>query len=203
MAKFAILKLMSTIPAIAIQIGLIFGPVVLFFLIKSRFVRKRASLVFALVLSLLTGWVAFYFASEYGWQPRAKSGRTMALPPALLFWVFALGILIVLLLFILVKPAGASSFSSKEAAESKVLDRGWRVGHRGRDSMFYEEFREGAWHQITIDGEMLMGLAHHVIYFLSPEKWSDYPDWAGGRRDEIIARIKSEFTEPDYEYYGA
>jgi len=28
-----------------------------------------------------------------------------------------------------------------------------------------------------------------------------FPDWAAGRRDQIVARIKSEFREPDYEYY--
>jgi hypothetical protein len=81
--------------------------------------------------------------------------------------------------------------------------RGWRVGHQGRDQMYYEELRDGVWKRIDIDGEMLMGRAHHVIYFASPERWSQYPPWASQRRDEIIARIKSEFREPDYEYYGA
>jgi hypothetical protein len=80
--------------------------------------------------------------------------------------------------------------------------RGWRVGHQGRDRMYYEELRDGAWERIDIDGEMLMGRAHHVIYFASPEQWLRYPVWARGRRDEIIARITSEFREPDYEYDG-
>jgi hypothetical protein len=80
--------------------------------------------------------------------------------------------------------------------------RGWRVGHRGRDQMYYEELRDGVWKRIDIDGEMLMGRAHHVIYFASPERWREYPPWASQRRDEIIARIKSEFREPDYEYYA-
>jgi hypothetical protein len=48
---------------------------------------------------------------------------------------------------------------------------------------------------------MLMGRAHHIIYFASPERWQSYPEWARDRRDEIMARIKSEFREPDYEYY--
>jgi hypothetical protein len=78
----------------------------------------------------------------------------------------------------------------------------WRVGHQGRDQMFYEECHGGAWQRITIDGEMLTGRAHHVIYFASPENWLRYPDWARHRRDEIIARIKSHFREPDYEYAG-
>lgn len=77
--------------------------------------------------------------------------------------------------------------------------RGWRVGHVGRDSMYYEEFRDGAWHRIELDGEMLVGKAHHVIYFGS----LNFPDWARERRDEIIARIKSEFHPPQYEYDDA
>ena len=81
--------------------------------------------------------------------------------------------------------------------------RGWRVGHQGRDRMYYEELRDGVWERIDVDGEMLMGRAHHVIYFASPERWREYPSWASRRRDEIIARITSEFREPDYEYHGA
>jgi hypothetical protein len=68
--------------------------------------------------------------------------------------------------------------------------------------MFYDELRDGVWERLDIDGEMLMGRAHHVIYFASPERWLAYPRWARDRRDEIIARITSEFREPDYEYHG-
>lgn len=78
--------------------------------------------------------------------------------------------------------------------------RTWRVGHFGRDMMYYEEKAGGAWRRIDIDGEMLTGRAHHVIYFASAEAWQAYPEWARGRRDEIVARIKSEFREPDYAY---
>ena len=69
--------------------------------------------------------------------------------------------------------------------------RTWRVGHRGRDGMYYEELREGAWARLEIDGEMLTGRAHHVIYFASAEAWARYPAWAWGRRDEIVARIRT------------
>ena len=83
------------------------------------------------------------------------------------------------------------------------VERGWRVGHSGRDQMYYEERINRTWHRILIDGELLMGRAHHVIYFYSEQKWREYPDWARERRGEIIARIKSDFREPDYEYHGA
>lgn len=81
-------------------------------------------------------------------------------------------------------------------------ERGWRVGHRGRDCMYYEEWREGSWQRLEISGELLTGRAHHAIYFDTPQRWLEYPEWARHRRDEIIARIKEEFREPDYEYYG-
>jgi hypothetical protein len=80
--------------------------------------------------------------------------------------------------------------------------RGWRVGHQGRDRMYYEELHDGVWERVDVDGEMLMGPAHHVIYFASPDAWLRYPPWARQRRDEIIARITSEFREPEYEYHG-
>jgi hypothetical protein len=81
-------------------------------------------------------------------------------------------------------------------------ESGWRVGHRGRDCIYYDEWRDGTWQRIEIDGEMLTGRAHHVIYFASLDRWRSYPAWARDRRDEIIARIKTAFREPDYEYYG-
>ena len=79
-------------------------------------------------------------------------------------------------------------------------DRGWRVGHRGRDMLYYEEWRDGAWRRLEISGELLTGPAHHAIYFDSPQRWQTYPEWARQRRDEIIARITSELRPPDYEY---
>ena len=78
----------------------------------------------------------------------------------------------------------------------RELERGWRVGHVGRDAMYYDELHDGTWRRIEVDGGMLMGKAHHVIYFSGTE----FPDWARERRDEIISRIKSEFRAPGYEY---
>ena len=80
--------------------------------------------------------------------------------------------------------------------------RSWRVGHIGRDQMYYDELIDGTWQRLVIDGELLTGRAHHVIYFASPERWAEYPEWARDRRTQIIERIKLEFRPPDYEYYG-
>ena len=82
--------------------------------------------------------------------------------------------------------------------------RGWRVRHVGRDSLSYDELHDGVWAGFAIGGEgLLFGPPHFVIYFESPEHWRNYPQWARGRRDEIISRIKSELRPPDYEYEGA
>lgn len=98
-----------------------------------------------------------------------------------------------------------SNLAAKATGSFQVVlgaQRGWRVGHQGRDEMFYEEWHEGSWRRIRISGELLTGHAHHAIYFEPPERWLNYPDWARHRREEIIARIKSEFRPPDYEYHG-
>jgi hypothetical protein len=87
--------------------------------------------------------------------------------------------------------------------EAPGVGRGWRVGHHGRDRMYYEEWMNGRWERLEIDGEMLLGPAHHVIYFASEAEWAKYPPWAHGRRSEIVNRIKQELRSPEYEYYGA
>jgi hypothetical protein len=97
-------------------------------------------------------------------------------------------------------PLVPSVRTEQPEASAIENERGWRVGHRGRDCMFYEERTGGAWQRIDISGEMLMGRAHHVIYFPTVQAWAKLPEWARHRREEIIARIKSEFREPDYEY---
>ena len=91
----------------------------------------------------------------------------------------------------------------KSQRADETRQAGWRVGHVGRDGMYYEELVDGEWLRIPIDGEMLVGPAHHVIYFLSEEAWREYPAWARDRRTEIVARIKSEFGPPEYEHHGA
>jgi hypothetical protein len=79
---------------------------------------------------------------------------------------------------------------------------GWRVGHVGRHGMYYEELVDGKWARIAIDGEILVGPTHHIIYFASEEAWHEYPAWARDRRSEIVSRIKTEFCPPAYKHHG-
>jgi hypothetical protein len=98
------------------------------------------------------------------------------------------------------RPPALPTMAPLSEATSGEEARGWRVGHTGRDLMYYEEKIRGVWQRLEMDGEMLTGRAHHVIYFASAEVWRGYPEWAWERRDEIVARVKSVFREPDYEY---
>lgn len=75
----------------------------------------------------------------------------------------------------------------------------WRVGHVGRDSMYYEELRDGVWQRIDISGELLTGRVSHDLHAESDERWREYPEWARHRRDEILARVMSEHLEPQYD----
>jgi hypothetical protein len=99
-----------------------------------------------------------------------------------------------------VDAAGQPTQAQQPSNAPATKARQWRTGHRGRDQMYYEELHGDTWLQLQIDGEMLMGRPHHVIYFASAENWLRYPEWARHRRDEIMGRIKLSFREPDYEY---
>jgi len=98
-------------------------------------------------------------------------------------------------------PRSAPPSGSPPPLPQAAGARDWRAGHRGRDSLYYEEWHDGEWRRIEIGGEMLIGRPHHVVYVPSPEKWLGYPEWARHRRDEILGRLRSELAPPDYDYY--
>lgn len=69
---------------------------------------------------------------------------------------------------------------------------GFRVVRTGRDSYQYDEFGEGEIRNLPIDGEMRVGRPM-VLWIPVDSEWNrSLPPWAAGRRDEIVARIKSE-----------
>lgn len=193
---------MNTVAAVAILFLLIFGPVFLQVVVQALVSLRLVRILTAVVIAAAAGAAAWWFAKELGWQPVLKGGRVVNASPTALFWTFSGSLLVILLLF--VKQAGGVPLMQEKAKDGNPGDgeEEWRVGHTGRDCMYYEEYRDGRWERLEISGEMLMGPAHHVIYFASREQWNAYPEWAWGRRNEIIARIKSRFAPPDYEYHG-
>ena len=53
---------------------------------------------------------------------------------------------------------------------------------------------------LTIGGEM-MAVGPHVIYVPTEEEWGETaPEWAQGRRDEILERVKGVLGRKNYEY---
>ena len=77
--------------------------------------------------------------------------------------------------------------------------RGWRIRGHGRDAMEYEEWDRGTF----VFGAELMGRGPitRVVQIPSPEKWDDMlPDWAAGRRAEIVRRIKTFLPESKTRY---
>jgi hypothetical protein len=197
---------MSFLPAMLIQLGLVFLPFVFMLLANARIRGRAGRFLIAVLLAGTTGWAAYHASADLGWKPALKGGHVAGLSPVALFRAFFAGHLIALLFFALPKDRAIQTISPPDASGGPLPPGGanWRVGHVGRDGMFYEEYREGRWERLEISGEMLTGPAHHVIYFESPEAWKKHrPAWARHCRDEIVARIKSAFRPPDYEYHGA
>ena len=197
---------MSTLLAMLIQIGLIFLPFVFILMVNARVTGRAGRLGFAFLIALASGYAAYQASTGLGWKPVLKGGHVATLSPTALFWAFFSGHGIALLFFALPKDRSRQVMVPPNAP-GEPLPPGWgtwRVGHTGRDCMYYEEFRKGRWERLEIPGEMLMGPAHHVIYFATPDEWEQrYPEWARDRRGEIIERIKSVFRPPEYEYHGA
>ncbi|HYE75797.1 MAG TPA: hypothetical protein VEF04_20810, partial [Blastocatellia bacterium] len=77
--------------------------------------------------------------------------------------------------------------------------RGYWVARKGRDSIEYAERHADKVEQIIIDGEM-MAVRPHVVYLPTEEEWQKkMPEWAQGRRDEIIGRVKDFLSSKNYE----
>ncbi len=162
---------MSFFPAMLIQFGLVFLPF-LFMLLANVRVRGRAGRVLIAVLIAVTaGWAAYHASADLGWKPVLKGGHVAGLSPVALFWAFFAGHSVALLFFALPKDRAIRTVPRPETSGDRLPPgrATWRVGHVGRDGIFYEEYREGRWERLEISGEMLLGRAHHVIYFDSPE----------------------------------
>ena len=78
--------------------------------------------------------------------------------------------------------------------------RGFFVTREGRDNIVYEERRAGATQRLIIHGE-LMASGPHVVYVPDEEEWQkEMPDWAHGRRAEILETVKRALGTKNYEF---
>ncbi len=182
-----------------ILVGLIGLPAILMIVVRIVTNSRPLRLLAAGLLAFAAGGAAWSAASGLGWRPMLRGGHSTESSPEVIFWMFTVSIFLLGAILAL----GGDRDPAPGAPPAPASEGAWRVGHAGRDGMYYEEFRGGALRRLEISGEMLMGEAHHAIYFASPAEWEQYPDWARGRRGEIIARIRSAFPPPDYQHHGA
>jgi hypothetical protein len=81
-----------------------------------------------------------------------------------------------------------------------LRSRGYWVVRQGRDAIEYQEMHDGKVERLIIGGEMLVG-APHVVYVPTAEEWQQtMPEWAQGRREEIIENVKGKLGTKNYEY---
>ena len=81
---------------------------------------------------------------------------------------------------------------------AKEVSRGWRLRCLGAGSWTYEEKRGDSWSGFVMPELTDYREPPHHLEVMCTARWSEYPEWTQGRRDEILARIRSELKEPDY-----
>jgi hypothetical protein len=91
----------------AVQVGIVMIPAIIFIAAKRRILGVRARLALGLILAVAAGSLAFHLASEHGWRPIAKSGKTVDLQPSTLFLINtgSLLLVVIVLTFAKKKPA--------------------------------------------------------------------------------------------------
>lgn len=76
--------------------------------------------------------------------------------------------------------------------------RKWKVRKAESNVQQYLEMNDdGTWRHISFDFEAYAkDVPRHALYIR--KNWSDYPEWARSRKDEIIERLKYTLSEPEY-----
>jgi hypothetical protein len=77
---------------------------------------------------------------------------------------------------------------------------GYRIVWHGRDSFYYEELADGQPRRAVMECE-LEPRGPRILRLPAPEEWRrKMPEWAGGRREEIVERIRSELKAMGVRY---
>ena len=76
--------------------------------------------------------------------------------------------------------------------------RKWKIRKGDNDARVYLEMDDdGSWRNISFQCEAYAkNVPRHALYM--SKNWENYPEWAQLRKDEIIARLKSVFKEPEF-----
>jgi hypothetical protein len=82
----------------------------------------------------------------------------------------------------------------------RLRSRGFWVHREGRDDIEYEERSAKGLRRLLLNGE-LNGSGPFVVYLPTQEEWARrMPEWAQGRRDEILENVKQALGTKNYEY---
>jgi hypothetical protein len=77
---------------------------------------------------------------------------------------------------------------------------GWEIKKIGNSKIQYQERdARGTWRSLSFEIEMYSEKAPRHILF-APKNWTEFPSWAHGRKEEILATMKSKLKEPRYTY---
>ena len=107
-------------------------------------------------------------------------------------WILFVAVLLVLLFPLL-------WFVYQLRRSYRLRSGGFWVAREGRDEILYEERRAGETQRLTISGERMTHGAR-VVYVPSEEEWEkEMPEWAHGRRVEILENIKRALGTKNYE----
>lgn len=86
--------------------------------------------------------------------------------------------------------------SDRRAEEAR---RGWRLRCLRAGNWAYEERKGPEWRRGFVLSEVTdYREPPHHLQIMNSARWTEYPDWTHGRREEILSRIRSELKEPDY-----
>jgi hypothetical protein len=91
----------------------------------------------------------------------------------------------------------------KKLWEKRNLARGWRLEFGHGSSFRYGEFHQVEWREVGFGYRRLSGKGPRILIFIAPpQDWAQQPQeaWAKDRREEILARVKSELKPPRYAY---
>ena len=93
---------------------------------------------------------------------------------------------------------GLLAVSHALRARWRLHRRGWITRGAGRDQIEYVERGRG---RITFYAELMGRGPVSRVFTIPVSTWEmTAPAWARGRLEEIVARLKTDFPEPRYEY---
>lgn len=107
-------------------------------------------------------------------------------------------VIVLIPLSLLLLPIGWSIYFVRRYYWLKA--HGFWATRAGRDAIEYQELHNGRVQRVIIAGEMV-GKGPHLVYIPTEAEWHQtMPQWAQGRREEIIENVQRRLGTKNYEY---